>query len=176
MEVLGVVASVLGGMVVLVGVGYLIGLAASSPGSATIQTGAPPTEACAKACADWRMARMAVCGARAELASAISFRDSAYMLWLGVLGSALAMTAAASAAQFIPIVGVAIAAALFSAAATLLATAAILGGVYAGAAAAVLTKQNELNKRDVEEQLARLKVRETCSQAAADACLNSPPC
>jgi len=175
MEAAGVIASVLGGMVVAVAIGYLISLTASSRGTATVSTG-PTGNACVDACSAWRTARMEVCGAESELAGAISFRNTSYQLWLGALASAAAFTAAASAAMFIPFIGAAIAAGLFSAAATLLASAAILGGVYAGAALTVLTKEDELRKRKVEEQLARLKVHESCPPAEADACLARPPC
>jgi hypothetical protein len=176
MEGAVIIVSVLGGMLVLVAIGYVIGLGISPAGSATITVGAPTGNACTDACTAWRTARLALCAARGALAAAISYRDSIFMAWMGVLTAALSFTAAASAAQFIPAVGAAIAAGLFSLAATLLATAAVLGGLYGGAVSAVITRQDDLNKRAGEDGTAVTAVLAACPAATAAACLSMPPC
>jgi hypothetical protein len=156
--------------------GYLIGLAVSTPGEVRPPAGGTPST-CAEFCSAWQTSRVAVCNAQNDLRAALAWETTTRQAYLNLLAGAAVLVAASAVAAAVPIFGPGIAAALLSAAATLLASALTMAGVYLGAASAVLTKQNELSKRQNEEQLARLKVFENCPAAEAAACLATPaPC
>jgi hypothetical protein len=161
----------------LVAIGYVIGLAVSSPGSADVAVPGKRPSTCAEFCLAWQTSRIAVCNAQNDLRAARAWETTSGQIYLGLLAAAAAFLAASAVAAAIPILGPGIAAALLSAAATLLASAVTMGGVFLGAASAVLTKENELSNRRNEELAARVKVFENCSEAEAATCLATPaPC
>src|SRR5215831_4995075 len=84
---------------------------------------------CADFCAAWQSSRIDVCNADADAQSAKVFVDTLQKMIATSTAAAAVLLGAATAAAFIPFIGGAIAATLFSAAATLLATVVVLVGV-----------------------------------------------
>lgn len=166
-------AAVLG----LLATGYIIGIAVSSPGRAgdTAPTKTPKT--CDDFCNAFQMARMDFCSAQGDWRSAQSFADSLQQLYLGALAAAAAALAAAIALSFVPFVGPALAAVLFSASATLSASAITLLGVWGGAVYAALQKQIAMEDARKAMNAAAQDVIDHCPAAKANACLATPsPC
>jgi hypothetical protein len=166
-----------GAVAVLVGIGFAIGYAVSTPGRANLQVPSTTPTTCADFCAAWQSSRIDVCNADADAKSAKDVVD-AMQKTIGYLSAAATVSlVAAVAAALIPFIGGAISATLFSAAATLLATVVVLVGVMAGAAFAWIQKMNEATAARNAETAARLAVFENCSQAEAATCMAMPaPC
>jgi hypothetical protein len=169
--VVGVVAT--GGLVL---VGYVIAMLASGRSDSDLTITTAPQN-CADFCAAWQSSRAAVCRARSELAAAQSLYNTAATMFAAAMAAYTAAFAAAVAATFIPFIGPIIAAALFSAAFTLLAATVTLLGVMAGFAAAVLDRKGDLSGANNVEQEARTQMLNHCTATEAQTCLAMPaPC
>ena len=97
--------------------------------------------------------------------------------YLTALAAYAAMLAAATVASLIPFIGPAIAIPLFAAAATLLATALLLEGIWAGLALAYVRKQQETGDAMNAASAARQKVIDNCPEDERNRCLATPaPC
>jgi hypothetical protein len=167
-------------------VGYLIGLAVSSPGEVSPATSGDP-RSCDQFCTIFQAARGKVCMAQSNLAAAAAFfatcqaaANSAAAVAAALAAISIAAALAAASTAWIPIVGAsaaAFAAIAAAAAATAAGVAATAYALMAGAGVAMTQKQSDLNNAQNAQSMAAMDVMSHCSAAQAAACFAMPgPC
>ena len=177
MEILGGIALGVGIVGAVIGIGFLIGYAISTPGRITEPGTSTPPNNCAEFCSPWQKARTDVCSARTDEETARANADAARNLWLATLAAAAVALGSAIAAALIPFIGPVLAAPLFAAHATLLATALLLEGIWAGLALAHVRKQQETGDAINAATSARQQVIDNCPEEERNRCLATPaPC